>query len=192
MVIGILALQGAVEPHETKFKSLGVFSRQIKQSKDLEGLDGLVLPGGESSAMIHLLKLHGLWFSLKDFVKTKPTWGLCAGAILLAREVGTPLQESLEAIDISINRNAFGRQSESFIAPLIARTEFLDKDPFPGVFIRAPRIMKTGKDVQILFEWNQEPVMVREGFTLASTFHPELTESDILHRYFLKVCEESC
>lgn len=191
MLIGILALQGAVEPHELKLKSLGVATRLVKKTEELEGLSGLVLPGGESSTMIHLLKLHGLWNALRDFVKRKPTWGLCAGTILLAQRVTTPIQESLEALDVSVVRNAYGRQTESFVGSLTPTHKVKTLDTFEGVFIRAPRIEQLGKDVEILYEWNHDPVMVQQGFTLASTFHPELTESNQLHKYFLSLCEEA-
>jgi len=190
MIIGILALQGAVEPHEKKFKDLGISTCLVKHSKDLKGLSGLVIPGGESSTMIHLLKLNGLWDSLKDFVKHKPSWGLCAGAILLARTVKSPSQESLQALDITVVRNAFGRQTESFISPLKNTSNRSDLGVGEGVFIRAPRIEEVGNTVQVLFQLEEEPVMVQQGFTLASTFHPELTDSDQLHRYFVKICEE--
>jgi len=191
MLIGILALQGAVEPHAVKLDSLGVKTRPVKKIDDLDGLSGLILPGGESSTMIHLLKLHGLWGNLEDFARRKPVWGLCAGAILLAKKVSSPAQESLGALDISVTRNAYGRQTESFVDSLVPMNPLKNLEPCEGVFIRAPRIEQVGQKVEILYEWSHEPVMVQQGFTLASTFHPELTESNQLHKYFLSLCEET-
>jgi 5'-phosphate synthase pdxT subunit len=191
MVIGILALQGAVSLHESKLQSLGVPSRQVKKPLDLENLSGLILPGGESSSMIHLLKLGGLWDKVKDFVAKRPSWGLCAGAILLAKEVKSPQQESFQALNITVVRNAYGRQSESFIANLEPSPDSPIKESFEGVFIRAPRIQKLGSKTKTHFTLNKEPVMVQEGFTLASTFHPELGENLRLHQFFLNLCKES-
>lgn len=191
MIIGILALQGAVEPHEDKFKSLGVATRQVKHSKDLIGLSGIILPGGESTTVLHLLKLHGLWDDLKTFVSAKPSWGLCAGAILLAQDVSSPAQDSLKALDIGIIRNAYGRQSESFICSLEPTSHWIESESIEGVFIRAPKINRVGSQVKILFTFGGEPVMVQKGNRLASTFHPELSNGHGLHRYFLKLCQES-
>ncbi|MFM8269817.1 MAG: pyridoxal 5'-phosphate synthase glutaminase subunit PdxT [Pseudomonadota bacterium] len=191
MLIGILALQGAVEPHEEKLKQLGVSSRRVIQSKDLIGLSGIILPGGESSTMLHLLKLHGLWDDLKAFVDKNPAWGLCAGSILLANEVSSPSQDSLKALDIGIIRNAYGRQTESFISVLQPTSEWTDPEAAEGVFIRAPKISRVGTQVKILFTFGGEPVMVQSNFTLASTFHPELTDSNKLHEYFVKLCQET-
>jgi 5'-phosphate synthase pdxT subunit len=191
MLIGILALQGAVDPHGEKLKNLGIEFRLVKQPKDLIGLAGIILPGGESSTMLHLLKLRGLWEDLKTFVSEKPCWGLCAGAILLANEVTSPNQDSLNAMDIGIVRNAYGRQNESFVSPLKPSSDWMDLESIEGVFIRAPKIKRTGSQVKTLFTFEGEPVMVQEGNKLASTFHPELSESNKLHQYFVKLCQES-
>jgi len=191
MLIGILALQGAVEPHEKKLKHLGIESRLVKQSKDLIDLSGIILPGGESSTMLHLLKLKGLWDDLQTYVQEKPCWGLCAGAILLAKEVTSPNQDSLKALDISITRNAYGRQNESFVSPLVPSSDWIDQESIEGVFIRAPRINQIGPRVKSLFTFEGEPVMVQENRKLASTFHPELSEGTKLHQYFVKLCQEA-
>ncbi|NBX92140.1 MAG: pyridoxal 5'-phosphate synthase glutaminase subunit PdxT [Proteobacteria bacterium] len=191
MRIGILAVQGAVEPHRVKFENLGVESVQVKTPKDLVNLAGLVLPGGESSSMIHLLKLNGLWESVSEFVHQKPSWGLCAGTILLAKEVISPAQESLGVIDITVVRNAYGRQTESFISNLNPSPNWVDQESLEGIFIRAPKISRLGPSVKTLFTHHGDSVMVREGITLASTFHPELSESNKLHQYFLSLCQES-
>lgn len=191
MTIGILSVQGAVGPHEKKFQQLGIPTRQVKTSSDLEELAGIVLPGGESSAMIHLLKRGNLWNTLKDFVSNRPTWGLCAGTILLAKSVLSPSQDSLAALNIEVTRNAYGRQSESFISALTPTSNWIDNDETEGVFIRAPKITGMEASVKTLFTFSDQPVMVQQGFTLASTFHPELSDSLKLHNYFAKICEES-
>jgi len=190
MQIGILALQGAVRPHEVKLQKLGVSTIQVKRTDDLKKITGLILPGGESSAMIHLLKLDGLWDAVKQFVQIQPSWGLCAGAILLAHEVESPSQESFQALDIGVIRNAYGRQTESFIAPLNPAPQCKIQESVEGVFIRAPKIKRFGEKVRPLFNLNHEPVMVQSGHTLASTFHPELSDGSILHQYFVNLCKE--
>lgn len=190
MLIGILAIQGAVSLHEEKLQSLGIPSRRVKKTEELKELSGLILPGGESSTMIHLLKLNGLWDEIKSFVKNRPSWGLCAGAILLAQEVESPSQESLQALDISVIRNAYGRQTESFIVPLKPSAQCPLESAFEGVFIRAPQIKRLGKGLTPLFTFQDKPVMVQSRYTLASTFHPELTNDARLHQYFVKICQE--
>jgi 5'-phosphate synthase pdxT subunit len=192
MKVGILALQGAVQPHEEKLKALGVESLQVRYPEQLADLDGIILPGGESTTMIHLLRLNQLWNPLKEFVQTKPTWGICAGSILLAETVTHPAQESLAALKITIERNAYGRQNESFIDVLVPTPEWRkfspDTKPLEGVFIRAPKIKNLTSDIKVIFEHAQEPVMIQKGKCLASTFHPELTDSTLIHEYFLSFC----
>ena len=185
--VGILALQGAVEPHVRALKQLGVDAVQVRKSNHLLGLSGLILPGGESSAMIHLLNLNQLWEPLRDFAAVKPVWGVCAGAILLAREVTHPSQVSLEALDITVSRNAYGRQIDSFTAPLVPTEHWLGQS-LEGVFIRAPRITSFGPSIKVLFTYNGEAVMVEDGKKMASTFHPELTENAAVHEYFVGKC----
>jgi 5'-phosphate synthase pdxT subunit len=184
--VGILALQGAVGPHVEKLKALGAEPVEVRTPRDLDGLAGIILPGGESSTMLHLLRLNGLWEPLKAFVAKKPAWGVCAGAILLAAKVTGPEQESLGAIRVEVARNAYGRQLESFIDPLDPADDFLGGRAFEGVFIRAPRFTNVGAGVKVLFRHKGEPVMVEEGNTIASAFHPELTDNTALHSYFLK------
>ncbi len=137
--------------------------------------------------MIHLLKLNALWEPLRDFIALKPVWGVCAGAILLANRVTHPEQESLEAMDMTIARNAFGRQVDSFSAPLAAGERWTG-ETLEGVFIRAPRITRVGAEVDTVFSYQGEPVMVEQGKKLATTFHPELTESVAVHEYFVAKC----
>lgn len=188
MRIGILALQGAVQPHEDKLRALGIETRQVRTPEQLDGLSGIILPGGESSTMLHLLKLNSLWEPLARFIKERPTWGLCAGCILLAKEVSHPAQPSFQAIDISVTRNAYGRQNESFIDRLKSET---GEESIEGVFIRAPRITRVGPGVQKLYSYKDETVMARQEQVWVSTFHPELTDSPLLHHKFIETCQDA-
>lgn len=186
--VGILALQGAVEPHARHLARIGAETIYVRKPEHLRGLDGLVLPGGESTAMLHLLHLNRLWEPLQRFVQEKPVLGVCAGAILLARSVTQPAQESLGVLDIAVARNAFGRQVDSFIAP-VDPTEHWQGQSIEGVFIRAPRITNVGNSVRILLQYKGEPVMVEQGKLLAATFHPELTDSLAVHHCLIAQCE---
>ncbi|MBI3294896.1 MAG: pyridoxal 5'-phosphate synthase glutaminase subunit PdxT [Deltaproteobacteria bacterium] len=188
--IGILALQGAVQPHVEKLRALSAEPVEVRQPKDLDGLSGIILPGGESTTMIQLLKLNHLWDPLARFTRERPAWGLCAGTILLAKEVVHPAQESFGAIDISVSRNAFGRQLDSFIEIVSPTDHWVDQNRQEAVFIRAPRITQVGSGCDILFQMKSEPIMVRQGHALATTFHPELSTSDIFHRYFVDLSEQ--
>lgn len=185
MRIGILSLQGAVEPHAIKLQLLGAETVNVRRAAHLEGLDGIILPGGESTTMLHLLHLNELWEPLLTFTRTRPTWGVCAGSILLAKRVTNPVQESLGVLDIEVERNAYGRQINSFIAPLKAVG---DAPEIEGVFIRAPRIRAVFGDTKVLYHYENEPVMVEERHLLASTFHPELSQGTRAHEYFLRKC----
>jgi 5'-phosphate synthase pdxT subunit len=189
--IGILALQGAVDPHLHSLKQLDIPAIKVTKPTDLIGLQGLILPGGESSSMIHLAKLFGLWSALREFCMEQPAWGICAGSILLAKKVTHPDQQSLDCIDITVERNAFGRQVDSFIDSVEPTSHWKDNSKIEAVFIRAPRIRNCGPGVNILFKWHGEAVMVQQGRVLCSIFHPELTGSLVLHEYFLTLCQES-
>lgn len=188
MRIGILSLQGAVEPHITKLSELGATPVEVRRHSDLERIEGIILPGGESTTMLYLLGINELWDGLKDFVTRKPSWGVCAGAILLSKEVSSPKQEFLAAMDIAIERNAYGRQIDSFIAPLDPTPDWIDADAVEGVFIRAPKINGVYGSSRVLMRYLGEPVMVEEHQLLVTTFHPELTCSYKIHQYFLKKC----
>ncbi len=190
MKIGILALQGAVAPHEEKLRKLGVEPVQVRRASDLASLSAIVLPGGESSAMIHLLNTNQLWAPLKTFCETHPTWGVCAGSILLAAEVTSPCQASFAQMEVRAVRNAYGRQLESFIDTLDPTDAWKGLDPIEGVFIRAPRLVPLSDRVRILFRHHGEPVMIQQGHWLASAFHPELSGSTEIHNYFLTLCAE--
>ncbi|MBI3646968.1 MAG: pyridoxal 5'-phosphate synthase glutaminase subunit PdxT [Acidobacteriales bacterium] len=179
MKIGVLALQGDFDAHRRRLEELGAEVVLVKKPEQLDGIAGLVIPGGESSTFLKLLGEDGV-AKLKDFVHAKPTFGTCAGAILLATEVENPKQAGLGALDITVRRNAYGRQADSSIR----EGQFLN-DPIEMVFIRAPRIERVGKDVEVVATEGRDPVMVRKGKTLAATFHPELSDDPRIHRYFL-------
>jgi pyridoxal 5'-phosphate synthase pdxT subunit len=185
--IGILALQGAVEPHAEKLGALGAEVVYVRTPADLVGLSGIVLPGGESSTMVHVLGLNKLWEPLATFVKEKPALGVCAGAILLAEEVSHPKQKSLAALPIAVERNSYGRQLASFIAPLES-TNGWRGPALEGIFIRAPRIVRTWGETRVLMRYRSDIVLVECGKTLAATFHPELTSQTAIHDYFLQKC----
>jgi len=166
---------------------LGVQSVLVRKPEELNGIDGLVIPGGESSTFLKFLEREGFLIKLRDFVANKPAFGTCAGAILLAKEVVNPTQESLGALDIAIQRNAYGRQIDSSIIP---RPTKLEGPPMEMVFIRAPRIERTGMGVEVLARREDHPVLVRQGKTLAATFHPELSSDTRVHELFVKIIRE--
>jgi pyridoxal 5'-phosphate synthase pdxT subunit len=192
--IGILALQGAYEAHAKTLAALDVITRLIRTPDELftpEGLpsiDGLIIPGGESTTMLKFLERNGFLESLSSLVRTLPTFGTCAGAILLANDVQNPPQISLAALDITIERNAYGRQIDSSI--LTAPTK-LPGGPLEMVFIRAPRITHTGPEVETLATRDDFPVLVRQGHLLAATFHPELGHDLRVHQLFLDLVRSS-
>jgi pyridoxal 5'-phosphate synthase pdxT subunit len=184
MKIGVLAIQGDYEAHKTRLEELGAKVTLVRKPEQLEGIDAIVIPGGESSTFLNFLTERGFLEKLSEFVSTKPTFGTCAGAILLAKQVENPPQQSLEALDIRIRRNAYGRQIDSSIRQ--ARTKLGEK-PLEMVFIRAPKIVRTGKGVEVLATAGGDPVLVRQGKIMAATFHPELSEDTRVHQEFLKL-----
>lgn len=190
MKIGILALQGDFDAHRHRLEELGANVLLVKKPDQLDAVDGLVIPGGESGTFLNLLGEYG-FEKLRQFVRIKPTFGTCAGAILLAKEVANPEQKGLGAIDIGIRRNAYGRQQESSIR----EGRFVDKElgesAIEMVFIRAPKIERVGKGVEILATEGSDPVMVRQGKTMASTFHPELSGDVRVHRAFLELVQDA-
>jgi pyridoxal 5'-phosphate synthase pdxT subunit len=184
ITIGILALQGAYEAHARTIQSLEATPKLVRLPADLEGIHGLIMPGGESTTMLKFLERHNFFDTLKTFVQTTPTFGTCAGAILLAKAVENPAQKSLDALDITVERNAYGRQIDSTI--LTAPTK-LEGGPLEMVFIRAPRITRTGPEVETLATREGSPVLVHHGHLLAATFHPELSTDLRVHRFFLNL-----
>jgi pyridoxal 5'-phosphate synthase pdxT subunit len=181
MKIGVLALQGDFDAHRRRLEELGAEVVLVKKPEQFDEIDGLVIPGGESSTFLKLLGAAG-FEKLKEFVLTKPAFGTCAGAILLAKNVENPTQSALGAIDIAIRRNAYGRQIDSSI-----REGLFRGSPIEMVFIRAPKIERLGPGVEVLATQgkDKDPVAVRQGTTMAATFHPELTSDPRIHQAFL-------
>ena len=183
MRIGILALQGAFIEHEQMLRQLGVEPAEVRLPEHLQGLDGLIIPGGESTAIGKLATDFGLMEPLREFAAAKPTWGTCAGLIILARDVGHA-QPLLGLMDVAVARNAFGRQVDSFETDLDVPA--LGKEPFPAVFIRAPLIEKVEPGVEVVARLaDGRVVAARQGHLLVTAFHPELTGDDRFHRLFL-------
>src|ERR1700685_175372 len=177
--IGVLALQGDFEAHRNALQRAGAAAMEVRTAADLDAVDGLILPGGESTTMLKLLHLESLFEPLRNFGQTKPIFGTCAGAILLASEVVNPAQESLALIDATVERNGYGRQIDSRIAEID-----LEGMPAEAVFIRAPVIRHVGPDTRVLGTYLNQPVLVEQGRHLAATFHPELSSDDRIHRRF--------
>ncbi len=181
MKIGVLALQGDFDAHRRRLEELGADVLLIKKPEQLSEIDGLIIPGGESGTFLKLLGTDG-FAKLKDFVLAKPTFGTCAGCILLATDVENPKQTGLGALDITVRRNAYGRQIDSSIR----EGQFLG-EPIEMVFIRAPKIERIGSDVKVIATEGIDPVLVQRGQTLAATFHPELSADPRIHKYFLNM-----
>jgi pyridoxal 5'-phosphate synthase pdxT subunit len=188
--IGVLAVQGDFEAHAAMLQSLGAETVEVRTVADLQGCDALVLPGGESTTQLQFLKEEGLFGAVQRFARDdKPVFGTCAGAILLATEVRRPAQDSLGLLDMTVLRNAYGRQlaSDVFFAP-----SKLEPAPMEMVFIRAPVIDAVGPGVEVLAEHGGKPVLVQKRNLLAATFHPELTADPTVHRHFLRLVAEKC
>ncbi|MGZ3521294.1 MAG: pyridoxal 5'-phosphate synthase glutaminase subunit PdxT [Vulcanimicrobiaceae bacterium] len=186
VVIGVLALQGDVVEHIAAMKRAGADAIPVKTLADLERVDGLIIPGGESTTVMKLLDRFQLGEPIRRRVRDgMPLWGTCMGMIVVAHEVVELEQPTLDLIDISVRRNAFGRQNES--AELALDIPVLGAEPFPGIFIRAPWIERNGQGVELLAQRDGHGVMVREGNVLCSSFHPELTADSRVHGYFLKM-----
>ena len=188
MKIGVLAIQGDYEAHKARLEELGAKVTLVKKPEQLDKIDGIVIPGGESSTFLNFLAEQGFLEKLREFVSTKPTFGTCAGAILLAKQVENPPQQSLEAMDIRVRRNAYGRQIDSSIQEI--RTK-LNGGPLEMVFIRAPKIVGTGKSVEVIATFGGNPVLVRQGNKMAATFHPELSADTRVHQEFLNMVKRS-
>jgi pyridoxal 5'-phosphate synthase pdxT subunit len=185
LVIGVLALQGGFAKHAQMLKSLGAKVIEVRKPSDLTECDALVIPGGESTTMFKQIKFIDLTKALSEFAQKKPVFGTCAGLILISENViGSPMQP-FKILDVDVERNAFGRQAESFAASLTLELKSGHLEQVPAVFIRAPRIRRIGENVQVLARFENEPVLVRQGHHLGATFHPELTSSQAIHAYFL-------
>jgi len=184
--IGVLAIQGDFSKHIEAVQKAGEVAREVREAKDLEGLDGLVIPGGESTTIGKLLDRYGMLEPISDMARAgKPIFGTCAGAILLAKGIEGSDQVRLGLMDIEVKRNAYGRQIESFEADIPCPA--IGEIPVRGVFIRAPIIAAVKDGAAVVAEYEGKPVLVRQGNLLACTFHPELTGDLRVHRYFLSL-----
>ena len=179
MKIGVLAIQGDFDAHRKRLEELGAEVVLVRKPEELDEVEGLIIPGGESGAFLRILGEDGMK-KLRDFVRVKPTFGTCAGAIMLAKEITNPAQVGLGALDVRIRRNAYGRQIDSSIR----EGKFRDA-PVEMVFIRAPKIEKLGAAVEVIATEGDDPVAVRQGKIMAATFHPELSQDTRIHQAFL-------
>ncbi len=184
MKIGVLAIQGDFDAHRRRLEELGAVVVLVRKPEELDSVDGLVIPGGESTTFLKFLERDGFLEKLREFTRTKPALGTCAGAILLAREVTGPSQAALGALDIRVCRNAYGRQRESSIR---TGSTILPGGPMEMVFIRAPKIEAVGDGVEVLATEGGDPVLVRRGSVMAATFHPELSSDTRVHAAFLEL-----
>ncbi len=180
VTIGVLALQGDFEAHRKAIEKAGALAMEVRTEADLTRIDGLIIPGGESTTMLKLLHIENLFEPIQQFGQSKPIFGTCAGAILIASEVLHPRQESLGLMDLTVERNGYGRQVDSRIAHLE-----IDGKPAEAVFIRAPVIRKVGPETKVLATYLGTPVLAEQRFHLVSTFHPELSGNNEIHRYFV-------
>jgi 5'-phosphate synthase pdxT subunit len=187
--VGVLALQGDFDAHAKAVERAGASPVLVRSAADLDGLDGLIIPGGESTTMLKLLREEQLMEPLREFGRRRPIFGTCAGAILLANEVSSPAQESLGLIDIGVERNAYGRQVDSRIANVTPEADFQSRTA-PGdmeaVFIRAPIIRRVGTGAKVLVHYDGDPVLVEQGRHIVATFHPELSADPRVHELFLQ------
>ena len=189
MKIGVLGIQGAIQEHLSILRKAGVEPSWVKDRKELDSVMALVMPGGESTTMIKLLKRFEMWETLRDRIEDgMPVLATCAGMILLSKTIENVVnQDSMGVLDISVRRNGYGRQINSFEVDL--QIDEIGPEPFRAVFIRAPKIESICDEVRVLTSYEESPVLVRQGNVLAASFHPELTGDLRIHRYFLKMAE---
>lgn len=187
MRIGVLALQGDFAKHAEVLRSLGVEVQEVRKPEDLLVCDGLIIPGGESTVMIRQIDFIKLRKPLVEFAKLKPIFGTCAGLILMSKRIQSAPFKPLDLLDVEIERNAFGRQIESFQASISLTLTPGHSKLFPAFFIRAPKIRICGSGLEILAKFENEPILVRQGNLLGATFHPELSSDPVIHQYFLEM-----
>jgi 5'-phosphate synthase pdxT subunit len=189
MKVGVLSLQGDFEAHGAALERAGATPVYVREKEQLDDLDGLIIPGGESTTMLKLMEYERLMEPIADFGRRKPMFGTCAGAILMATQVSNPAQPALGLMDLSVERNAYGRQIDSRVVRIDPEAAFADRTA-PGqleaVFIRAPIIRELGPGAKVLARYNGDPVLVEQGRHLVATFHPELTQDSRVHQYFLE------
>jgi 5'-phosphate synthase pdxT subunit len=189
MKVGVLSLQGDFEAHGAALERAGAEPVYVRNAAELEDLDGLVIPGGESTTMLKLMEYENLMEPIREFGRRKPIFGTCAGAILMASQVSNPAQDALGLMDLSVERNAYGRQIDSRVVRIDPEQEFTKQTapgPLEAVFIRAPIIRSLGDGAKVLARYNGDPVLVEQGKHLVATFHPELTQDSRVHQYFLE------
>jgi len=188
--VGVLALQGDFAEHEVIVSRLGAETRQVRLPADLEGLDALIIPGGESTTITRLMAMYGLLEPVRAFAARNPVWGTCAGMIVMAKTATDLERETLALMDVEVERNAFGRQVDSFETDL--EIDEIPGGPVHAVFIRAPLIRHAGPNVKVLAEIEGKGIVAaRQGHFLATAFHPELTDDERVHRYFLSLIDRS-
>lgn len=190
MKIGVLAIQGGVAEHKHHIEALGHTFVEVKKKEQLEHIDGLIMPGGESTAIGKILEITGMMLTIKNkILGGLPAWGTCAGLILLAKKIENEDKKFLGVMDITVIRNAYGSQIDSFTSSGIIKE--VSKIPIPFVFIRAPYITSVGENVRVLHKIDGNIVAARQGDILATSFHPELTENLEFHRYFINICRKT-
>lgn len=187
VLVGVLALQGAFAKHIQMLAKIGIAAKEIRYPSELESCDALIIPGGESTTITKQMQFIDLRLPLTRFAETKPVFGTCAGLILISKEVISNSIEPLGLINVTVERNAFGRQVESFQTQIDLRLESGQPKKFPAYFIRAPRIRRCSPEVQVLARYEEEPILVRQGHHLGATFHPELSQDPSIHLYFVNL-----
>jgi 5'-phosphate synthase pdxT subunit len=189
MKVGVLSLQGDFEAHGAALERAGATPVYVREREQLDDIEGLIIPGGESTTMLKLMEYEDLMAPIAEFGRRKAMFGTCAGAILMATQVSNPEQPALGVMDLTVERNAYGRQIDSRVVRIEPEAEFAERTS-PGelevVFIRAPIIRQLGSESRVLARYNGDPVLVEQGKHLAATFHPELTRDSRVHRYFLE------
>ena len=189
MIIGVLSLQGAYLKHMEILNKLDIKSISIRYKEDLRNIDALIIPGGESTALTKLINSQNLYKALSDFIDNKPVYGTCAGLILLSKKINNNEKvKSFKKLDITAERNGWGRQVHSFTKDIALN---ISKDSFKGIFIRAPKISSFKKNVEVLSSIGNSPVMIKQDKILATTFHPELSDDTRIHEYFIEMVENA-
>lgn len=191
VVVGILALQGDFAKHSEALRSLGVQVKEVRKPEDLEACQGLIIPGGESTVILRQMDFIHLKEKICQFAEHKPVFGTCAGLIVMSKEVQASNMQPLGLLNVTVERNAFGRQVESFQASIELHLDTRHPKLFQAYFIRAPRIKMYDANIQILATYQEEPILVRQGYLLGASFHPELTSDPTIHQYFLNMIESS-
>jgi 5'-phosphate synthase pdxT subunit len=191
MRIGVLALQGDFAKHIEVLRSLGIEVQEVRKPQDLKECQGLIIPGGESTVMLRQIEFIQMRQPLLAFAKEKPLFGTCAGLILMSQNVQSSPLQPFRLLDVEVERNAFGRQVESFQAFISLELVPGQSKTFPAFFIRAPRIRRYGEEVQVLAKLNGEAILVRQGHHLGASFHPELTADPQVHQYFIEMVKSS-